>query len=181
MDLKLNNIYRIFRARLAGISISKGVQLERNVMFHLHSPFFEKPSAGKIQLMDEVKISTGTVIHSYGGAVNLGKETFIGPYVVIYGHGNVDIGKYCLISMHTCIVSSNHTIPGKDRLIKNEPDLALPVTIHDDVWIGANCTILGGVNIGKGAVIGAGSIVNIDIPEYAVAVGNPVRIIRYRD
>jgi len=181
MDLKLTNIFRILRAHLTGISISKGVQLERNVMFHLHSPFFRKPSAGKIQLMDGVKISTGTVIHSYGGTVTLGKETFLGPYVVIYGHGNVNIGKYCLISMHTCIASSNHTIPDKDRLIKNEPDLPLPVTIHEDVWIGANCTILGGVNIGKGVVIGAGSVVNMDIPEYAVAIGNPIRIIRYRE
>jgi len=71
-------------------------------------------------------------------------------------------------------------VPDKSKLIRNQPDLQLPVQIGSDVWIGANCTILGGVQIGDGAVVGAGSIVNKDIPAYAIAVGNPARVIKYR-
>ncbi|TGV38550.1 MAG: CatB-related O-acetyltransferase [Mesorhizobium sp.] len=55
-----------------------------------------------------------------------------------------------------------------------------PTTVGNDVWFGARCIILSGVTIGNGAVIGAGSIVTRDIPPYAVAVGNPARVIRYR-
>jgi acetyltransferase-like isoleucine patch superfamily enzyme len=55
-----------------------------------------------------------------------------------------------------------------------------PIRIGNDVFIGANVTILDGVTIGDGAVIGAGAVVSKDIPPYAIAVGNPIRIIRYR-
>ena len=55
---------------------------------------------------------------------------------------------------------------------------ALPITIGDDVWIGANATICGGVKIGSGTVIGAGSVVTRNIPEGVIAVGNPCRVLR---
>ena len=52
--------------------------------------------------------------------------------------------------------------------------------IEDDVWIGANVIILGNVTIGKGSVFGAGSVVNKDIPDYSIAVGNPCKVINSR-
>lgn len=55
-----------------------------------------------------------------------------------------------------------------------------PITIGNDVFIGMNVTILDGVTIGDGAIIGAGAVVNKDIPPYAIAVGNPIRIVKYR-
>ena len=57
--------------------------------------------------------------------------------------------------------------------------IAKPITIKDGVWIGGNSTILMGVTIGENAVIGAGSVVTHDIPDNAVAVGNPAKVIRY--
>ena len=54
------------------------------------------------------------------------------------------------------------------------------ITVEDDVWIGANSVILPGVHINKGAIIGAGSVVTKDIPPYAIAVGNPAKVIKYR-
>lgn len=64
---------------------------------------------------------------------------------------------------------SEHSLPGSARVI-----------IGHDVWIGRSAIILAGVNIGNGAVVGAGSVVTKDIPPYAVAAGNPARIIKYR-
>lgn len=57
--------------------------------------------------------------------------------------------------------------------------IAKPVTIGDGVWIGGNVTVLMGVTIGKNAVIGAGAVVTHDVPENAVIVGNPARVVRY--
>ena len=56
----------------------------------------------------------------------------------------------------------------------------LPITIGNDVWIGGHSTVLPGVTIGDGAIIGAGAVVSKDIPPYAIAVGCPIRIIKYR-
>ena len=53
-----------------------------------------------------------------------------------------------------------------------------PITLKKDVWIGANCTICGGVTIGEGSVIGAGSVVTKDIPDGVIAVGNPCKVLR---
>jgi len=55
-----------------------------------------------------------------------------------------------------------------------------PTIVGHDVWFGARCIVLSGVTIGNGAVVGAGSVVTRDIPPYAIAVGNPARVIRYR-
>ena len=90
------------------------------------------------------------------------------------------IGNDVLIAAHTVIVSSNHQFHNKSKRINSLPDVLMPVAINDDVWIGSNCSILGGVTIGKGAVIGAGSIVTRDIPEYAIAMGSPAKVIKYR-
>ncbi len=63
---------------------------------------------------------------------------------------------------------------------KHEENVLRPVTIGNDVWIGVRVIILGGVKIGNGAVIGAGSVVTRDVPPYAVVAGAPARLIRYR-
>jgi len=69
--------------------------------------------------------------------------------------------------------------PGKDS---PNPDVVSrgPVNIGHDVWIGTNAIVLSGVSIGSGAVIGAGAVVTKDVPPYAIAVGNPARVVRYR-
>jgi maltose O-acetyltransferase len=56
-----------------------------------------------------------------------------------------------------------------------------PVVIEDDVWLGARVIILPGIRVGHGAVIGAGAIVTKDVPPFAICVGNPARVIRYRN
>lgn len=98
------------------------------------------------------------------------------------------IGNYCSIARKVMfILHSEHdtekisTFPFKAYLYKQNDAISKgDIIVKDDVWIGYNSIIMSGVTIGQGAVIGAGSIVTHDIPEYAIAAGVPARIIKYR-
>lgn len=80
------------------------------------------------------------------------------------------------------VYTRNHAFKQKDVIIINQKFYpAQKVVIGDDVWIGRRVIILPGVHIGQGAVIGAGAVVAKDIPEYAIAVGNPVVIKGFRE
>ena len=127
------------------------------------------------------EIGKGVQIHPWFGRVFIGRNVFIGPYVVIYGHGGVEIGDNSLISMHCCIVSSNHTVPSRARLIRDHPDIPLPTKIGCDVWLGAGVRVMGGVNIGDGCVVGAGAVVVRDLPAYSISVGVPAKVIGFRE
>ena len=77
------------------------------------------------------------------------------------------------------------TFPLRPRLLKTHPSLSDltdvgGIKVGHDVWIGKRAIILPNVSIGSGAIVGAGSVVTKDVPPYAVAAGNPARIIRYR-
>lgn len=115
-------------------------------------------------------------------SISIGHSTYIGENNNIRaGGGRIEIGNYCSISQHITIVASNHTIRKNDLIQNQRWDTNNNfVIIEDDVWIGANSVILPGVKIHRGAVIGAGSVVTKDIPENAIAYGNPARVIKYR-
>jgi len=99
-----------------------------------------------------------------------------------------DIGNYCSIAPHVIIAPANHSIDFittanviVNRINSYSFDLFQSrAVIGNDVWIGANVVIAQGVKIGNGAVVGANSFVNKDIPPYAIAVGSPAKVIRYR-
>ncbi len=163
-----------------GINVSTTTEFGRNVYFTTSSQFWKHFKNGAIITGNFCKFSRNSNLLAYGGTITFGDYSGVGEGVNIYGHGNVTVGKNCLIAMGSCILSSNHSIPNIHSTINSQPDILLPTLIEDDVWIGANSVILGGITIGKGAVIAAGSVVHKDIPPYAIAAGNPVRIIKYR-
>ena len=114
--------------------------------------------------------------------LEIGTRTYIGEGNNIRAAGGkISIGKDCLISQHVSIVASNHNVQ-KDHLIKDQGWTKHNnfIIIGDDVWIGAGSIILPGITIGNGSVIGAGSVVTKNIPEYAIAVGNPAKVLKYR-
>ena len=95
--------------------------------------------------------------------------------------GEIYIGRDVMIGPKTIIWGRDHGFEDLDVPIRNQQHSSSPIIIGDDVWISANVTILKGVKIGKGAVIGAGAVVIKDIPEYAIVVGNPARVIKFRN
>lgn len=152
--------------------LAGGVQLQTG---------FSNGKSGTLTISKDAELCQGAVIKCYGGQVTIDQNVFIGEYVVVYGHGGVQIGENTLIAMHTCIVSSNHTVPDKNTLIRSQPDVLLPVKIGKDVWLGAGVKVLGGVTIGDGCVVAAGAVVTKDLPPYSISKGIPAKVTGYRN
>lgn len=111
--------------------------------------------------------------------VSIGDYSGIGVNAEL--NGEIYIGEHVLMGPEVVMYTVNHQFEdGNVNIDKQGYCKEDPIYIEDDVWIGRRVIILPGVRIGRGAVIGAGAVVAKDIPECAVAVGNPVRIIKYR-
>jgi acetyltransferase-like isoleucine patch superfamily enzyme len=133
-----------------------------------------------VEVADSCELNQGVELNPWGGSIRLARRVWLGPYVVIYGHGGVEIGEQTLVSMHSTILSSNHAIPAMGALIRDLPDELLPTKIGRDVWIGANAVILGGVTIGDGAVVAAGAVVKDDVEPGVIVAGIPAKMKRTR-
>lgn len=95
--------------------------------------------------------------------------------------GKTTIGKDVLVASDVFIIDYNHGMdPAAASYLENLLEVS-EVSIGDGVWIGNNVIILPGVHIGKKSIIGAGSVVTKDIPDYSIAVGNPARVIKHYD
>ena len=170
--------WRLSLLRISGVKIGPPVYiLGGTCIRHVLS----RGRRGSLQLGPRAMISHGVVIETWGGDVKIGHSVFFGPYAVVYGHGGVEIGDESLIAMHCRIVSSNHAVPPFGRPIQYEPDLLLPTKIGRDVWLGAGVTVLGGVAIGDGCIVGAGSVVTKSLPPGAIAYGAPAEIRGFRE
>jgi acetyltransferase-like isoleucine patch superfamily enzyme len=93
----------------------------------------------------------------------------------------VKIGKYFHVGSGLTIYTGNHNYRSTLSIPYDRFDICKPVTIGDFVWAGANVSILPGVTVGEGAVIGLGSVVTKDVPPLAIVAGNPAIIKKYRD
>ena len=105
-------------------------------------------------------------------AVEIGDWTTVGYHTHIFATSTITIGSNCLIAPFCYLVDANHGIR-RDELIRTQMMEVAPITIADDVWLGAGVFVLAGVTIGTGAVVAAGSVVSKDLPEYVIAAGNP--------
>lgn len=157
-----------------------------------------KGNSKLLSIGNKSMIDAQFVYESGKGHVKIGNNTFIGGCTII-SHNSVTIGDYVQIAWGTYLY--DHNAHSTDlRLRRNdiideyeavscgrsdtenknwEIVRSKPIIIEDDVWIGMNCVILNGVTIGRGAVIGAGSVIRRNVPPYCVVIGNPARVIRF--
>lgn len=135
-------------------------------------------------LIREIFGKTRALIHveapfhcDYGYNIEAGENLYINYNCVIFDVAKVVIGDNVMFAPNVAIYTAGHPIHPEMRNTGYE--YGIGITIGDNVWVGGNTVINPGVHIGNNAVIGSGSVVTKDIPEYAVAVGNPCRVIRY--
>ncbi len=107
--------------------------------------------------------------------VKIGKNVVIMNGFQCMSAGGLTIEDDTMISLNCTIVTNNHDVYERNIIT------CKPVHIKRNVWIGVNVTILPGVTIGENAVVGAGAVVTKDVPDNAVVVGNPAKVIKYLD
>jgi len=127
---------------------------------------------------EDVNIEKGAWFGS-GRGVRVGNRSAIGLDCLVIGP--LTIGDDVMMGPRCCILGSNHRTDSLTVPMTQQGFLVdAPVSIEDDVWIGANVTILPGRTIGQGSIVGAGAVVTKDVPAYSVVGGNPARIIKSR-
>ncbi len=134
-----------------------------------------------IRIGNNVSIEKGVIIStSERGRVDIGNNVYIGEYSVLTSNDEIEIGDNVLISPHNDIVDFNHIYSDITQPVNKQGVVTKKIMIEEDVWIGSGSKILMGVTIGKGAVVGAGSVVTKDVPAFHVVVGNPAKTIKVR-
>ncbi len=124
-------------------------------------------------------IDRGLTIEA-SGIIDIGANTIFGHHCTIAARSSVIVGQDCLIAELVSIRDHDHTSAHTGVPTRSQGEDVAPVRIGNNVWLGAKVTVLKGVSIGDGAIVGANAVVTSDLPPGAVAVGVPARMIRTR-
>lgn len=117
----------------------------------------------------------------YPNRLTLGSFIYLGLNCRLCAQGKIKIGSGTIIGENFTIHSVNHNYKSEEMIPFDTKQFFRPVEIGENVWIGDNVIVLPGTKIGEGVIVGAGAVVSGSIPECAIIVGNPCRILKYRD
>lgn len=131
-----------------------------------------------IKLGNNVVVREFAVVEAHKGFISIGDNSFIGHRVTIYGQGGVTIGSDTMVAAGTLIVSSNHNYELGEAAFKDQGETSLGITIGNNCWIGANVSILDGVELGDGTVVAAGAVVTKSYAGSGVLAGVPAKPIK---
>jgi len=169
---------------LQGASVGRGLRLQS-------LPFCRCYGTGRIEIGDDVTIlnslyqNTAGIIHKTvliagdGAVLRIGNEVGISG-AILDARDTIVIGDRCMLGANCSIFSSNyHPLDSIARYYRTAGAVqTAPVTLENDVWIGANAIILKGVTIGAASVVGAGSVVTKNVPSGVIVAGNPARVVK---
>ena len=168
------------------ISHGKHIRCGKNVKFEDYTEIQGLSSEG-LTFGNNVTISRGTMIRpssyyggDYGVGLYMGDNSSIGPYGYVGCSGKITIGNNVMFGPKCSLFAENHVFSDTESSIKSQGVAQKGITIEDDCWIGSNVTILDGVTIGKGSVIGAGTLVTKDVPAGSIVVDKREKILRDR-
>ena len=135
---------------------------------------------GNISIGNHCVVDDHVHMAAMGESIIIANNCYINSFCFISGRGGLAIGNDVSIAPQTVIITDNHIFTDKNIPINSQGYEKRKVIIEDDVWIGAGCKILCGVNIGKGVVVGAGAVVTKSLESYGVYAGVPAKLIRKR-
>ncbi len=181
--LLFSPISRIY-LHIHGARIGRGLCLQS-------LPFCRSYGTGRIEIGDNVTIlntlsqNTAGILHKTvliagdGALLRIGNEVGISG-AILDARDSIFIGNRCMLGANCSVFSSNyHPLHPRDRHDLMQKAVATaPVTLEDDVWIGANAIILKGVTIGAASIVAAGSVVSKSVPPGFIVAGNPARVIK---
>ena len=136
----------------------------------------DTPPYRKFSLGDYSVVESYSCINNAVGDVIIGDHTRVGLHNTVIGP--VQIGSHVNLAQGITVTALNHNFCDKDLRIDEQGVSTAPVTIGDDIWIGANAVILPGVTIGNHSVVAAGAVVTKDVPPHSLVAGVPAKIIK---
>jgi len=136
----------------------------------------DTPPYRRFSLGDYSVIESFSCVNNAVGDVVIGHHTRIGLHNTVIGP--VTIGNYVNLAQGITVTALNHNFSDTSKRIDQQGVSTTPVTLGDDIWIGANAVILPGVTIGNHSVVAAGAVVTKDVPPYTLVGGVPARIIK---
>lgn len=154
------------------------IYLNKNSIIHKNAKI--NIQNGSVELDENSYINYDTSICVVEGKFNLGKNSFLNNGCNVTVLGDINIGDNVLIANMCNIVSGNHNFKDINIPIIQQGYTKSNITIRDNVWIGCNTSILGGITIEEGAIIGAGSIVVKNVGRNEIWAGNPAKFIKNR-
>ena len=162
-DYRVYSKYRLVLSRgqfigsVQNINLGAGFKMGSNCQLYAEEEF----GKSSINILDNVGLNSGVIINANSGnSITIGQDVRIGPYSILR--------------------AANHNFQSLDKPIYLQGYQSGDIVVEDDVWIGANVSVLNNVRIGRSSIVGAGSVVTSDIPAYSIAAGVPARVIRQR-
>ena len=159
------------------------VRLGRNTYIGDGVLAFADREAGPIDVQDKAELYGQTLLRAgLGGGITIGSETHVQTNCFfVAAVSSIRIGRNVEIAAGCSFYSFSHGVELGSLIMKQPRYSKGDIVVGDGVWLGHGVTVLDGVRIGDGAVIGAGAVVNKDVPDNAIAVGVPARVLRYRE
>src|SRR5258706_3610432 len=134
-----------------------------------------------VSLEDDVYVGHYAILKAYHlNELLVGPRSWIGQAAFLHAAGKITVGADVGIGPHVCLLTSTHAEAARGVPIMDAPLELGPIVLEDGCDLGVGAIVLPGVTIGRGAQIGAGAVVTRDVPPYAIAAGNPARVLRLR-
>ena len=158
------------------------LRLGANVFIGDRVLIFCDKNGGPVEIGDRTRVFRDTIIDTgQGGSVIIGADTSIHPRCQLNSYkAPIQIGCCVLIAANCAFYPHDHSFAPDQPILEQPVHTKGPIFVEDFAWLGTGVIVLGGVRIGKGAVIGAGAVVTKDIPDGAIAFGVPAKIVKMR-